>query len=50
MVDGSEGVTEVNVYKVDIFGGESSIFEGSNDHLDLLGCVPLWSEAFLAKV
>jgi hypothetical protein len=35
VVDGSKGVTEINVYKVDIFGGESSVFEGGNDHLDL---------------
>ena len=50
MVDGSKSVAEVNVCKVNILRGESSIFEGDNDHLDLSGCVSLRSKAFLAKM
>ena len=44
MVDGSKSVAEVNVCKVNIFGGESSVFEGGNNLLDLSGCVSLRSK------
>ena len=50
MVDGSKGVTEVNVCKVNILGGESSVFEGGDDHLDLSGCISLRAKAFLTKM
>ena len=50
MVDRSEGVTEVDVCKVDIVGGKSCVFKGGGNHLDLAGCVTLGTEAFLAKV
>ena len=50
VVYGAKCVFEVYVCQVYIFIGESCIFWGYSDHLNLSCCVSLWSEAFLDDV